>query len=108
MAKSKSDSNSNDESKGSGGLDRRAVLRGAIAVSGASMLAGVAAAKPTQTGVAAEREWARVLARQISSQLPEAIRQVPGVQLTPAQIEEIRKAFQNTLITNMGCEVTRR
>ena len=106
MAKSKS--NSNDDTKGSGGIDRRAILRGAIAVSGASMLSGAALAKPTQAGVVAEREWARVLARQISSQLPEAIKQVPGVQLTPAQIEEIKKAFQNTLITNMGCEVTRR
>ena len=53
----------------------------------------------------AEREWARVLARRVSNQLPEAIRQLPGLQLTPAQVEELRRVFENTLITNMGCEV---
>jgi len=97
-------SNSNDEPKGSGGLDRRAVIRGALAVGGASMLAGAAAAKP-QTTVVAEREWARALARHIVNQLPEAIRQVRDVQLTDTQILEIQQAFQNTLVTNMGCEV---
>lgn len=100
-------SKSKDELKGSGGLDRRAMLRGAIAVGGASMLAGSAAAE-SQPNVAAEREWARTLARQIANQLPEAIRQVRGVQLTQAQIEEIQRAFQNTLVTNMGCEGSRR
>jgi hypothetical protein len=53
----------------------------------------------------AEREWARILARRVANQLPEAIRQVRDVQLTPAQVEELRAAFENTLITNMGCEV---
>ncbi len=52
----------------------------------------------------AEREWARILARRVANQLPEAIRQVPGVKLTPAQVEELRRVFENTLITNMGCE----
>ena len=56
----------------------------------------------------AEREWARSLARHVANQLPEAIRQVRGVQLTPVQIEELRKVFENTLITNMGCEHPRR
>jgi hypothetical protein len=52
----------------------------------------------------AERAWARALARRVASQLPEAIRQVRGVQLTPAQVKELKKAFENTLIVNMGCE----
>lgn len=54
----------------------------------------------------AEREWARILARRVANQLPEAIRQLPDLQLTPAQVEELRVKFENTLITNMGCEVT--
>jgi hypothetical protein len=54
----------------------------------------------------AEREWARILARRVANQLPEAIRQLPDLQLTPAQVEELRAAFENTLVTNMGCEVT--
>jgi hypothetical protein len=53
----------------------------------------------------AEREWARALARHVANQLPEAIRQVPDLQLTPVQVQELRKVFENTLITNMGCEV---
>jgi hypothetical protein len=54
----------------------------------------------------AEREWARILARRVANQLPETIRQLPDLQLTPAQVEELRAAFENTLVTNMGCEVT--
>src|SRR5258706_14995618 len=98
---------SNDESKRSAGLDRRAVMRGALVVGGASVLGGAAAgaaAKP-QTVPGAEREWARALARHIVNQLPEAISQVRDVQLTDTQILEIQRAFQNTLVTNMGCEV---
>ncbi|MBZ5505490.1 MAG: hypothetical protein LAO78_08380 [Acidobacteriia bacterium] len=93
-----------DKSKG---LDRRAVMRGALAVGGASILGGAAAGAATmpQTVVVAEREWARALARHIVNQLPEAISQVRDVQLTDTQILEIQKAFQNTLVTNMGCEV---
>jgi len=98
-------SKSNDEPKGSGGLDRRAVIRGALAVGGASMLAGATVAN-AQTGVVVtEREWARALARHIVNQLPEALLRVPDVQLTTTQIAEIQQAFQNTLVTNMGCEV---
>ena len=89
------------------GLDRRAVMRGALAVGGASILGGAKAGAATmpQTTVVAEREWARALARHIVNQLPEAISQVRDVQLTDTQILEIQKAFQNTLVTNMGCEV---
>ena len=42
----------------------------------------------------AERAWARALARRVASQLPEAIRQVRGVQLTPAQVKELRKRLR--------------
>jgi len=55
-----------------------------------------------------EREWARTLARHVADQLPEAAPQIPGLGLTPEQIEELRKVFENTLITNMGSVVPRR
>jgi len=97
MAKSK------DESKGSRGLNRRAMITGALAVGGAAVV-GTAVARP-QTTVVAEREWARALARHIVAQLPEALLQLPDIQLTTAQVAEIQQAFQNTLVTNMGCEV---
>ncbi len=93
-------SKSNDGSKG---LDRRAVVRGALAIGGASLLGGAAAI--SQTAFVAEREWARVLARHVANQLQEAVRTVPEMQLNQAQVTELRRAFENTLVTNMGCEV---
>jgi hypothetical protein len=91
---------------GSKGINRRAVIRGALAIGGASMLGGAAVAKPVQTAVGgAEREWARALARHIVNQLPEAISQLPDLQLSTDQVVELQRAFQNTLVTNMGCEV---
>jgi hypothetical protein len=101
----------NGEPKGSASrkLDRRAVIGGALAVGGLSALGAAlpqsdAAGSPRAAAVA-EREWARALARHIASQLPEAVRQLPELQLTEAQVQELRRVFQNTLITNMGCEV---
>ncbi len=96
-----------DDLKGSSALklDRRAVIRGALAVGGASALVGSAAAM-TQTPVVAEREWARALARHIVNQLPDAVRLVRDVQLTDTQIVELQRAFENTLVTNMGCTPT--
>jgi hypothetical protein len=90
----------NDESKG---LDRRALMRGALAVGGASILGGVAASP--QNAVVSEREWARVLARHVANQLQEAVRTVPELGLTDAQVVELRRAYENTLVANMGCEV---
>jgi hypothetical protein len=92
-----------DEPKISSGpkLDRRAVIRGALAVGGVSAVSR-AAAMPQ--GITAEREWARALARHVANQLPEAAAQVPNLGLTGDQIEQLRKAFENTLVTNMGCE----
>jgi len=83
-------------------LDRRAVMRGALAVGGVSAL-GRAAGMPQGT-IPSEREWARTLARHVSNQLQEAARQIPDLPLTPDQLEQLRRAFENTLITNMGCE----
>ena len=89
-----------DESKG---LDRRSVMKAALAVGGASILGGVAAIP--QTAVVSEREWARVLARHMANQLQETVRTVPELGLTEVQVVELRRAFENTLVTNMGCEV---
>jgi len=88
----------NDESKG---LDRRTIMRGALALGGASLLGG-ATAMP-QNAVISEREWARVLARHVANQLQEAVRTVPELGLTQAQVIELRQAYENTLVTNMGC-----
>jgi predicted ester cyclase len=49
-------SNSNDELKNATGLGRRAVIRGAIAIGGATVLAGATAMPQTTTAVVAERE----------------------------------------------------
>jgi hypothetical protein len=40
----------------------------------------------------------------MANQLPEALRRTPDIKLTPVQLRKLRKAFENTLITNMGCE----
>ncbi|HTC93774.1 MAG TPA: hypothetical protein VK699_10015 [Terriglobales bacterium] len=98
----------NDEPKRSADpkLDRRAMMRTALVVGGVTALAGsAAAAAPPQEAAVAEREWARALARHIANQLPEAVRQLPDLRLTEEQVEELRRVFQNTLVTNMGCEV---
>ena len=58
-----------------------------------------------QAVIIAEREWARVLARHVANQLPEAISRVRDIQLTEDQVEVLRKVFENTLVVNMGCEV---
>src|ERR1041384_159342 len=85
------------------GLDRRSVMKAALAVGGASLLGGVAAT--SQTAVISEREWARVLARHVANQLQEAVRTVPELGLTQAQVIELRRAYENTLVANMGCDV---
>jgi hypothetical protein len=98
---------SNNEPKNSAGrkLDRRAMMRTALVVGGASALVGTAAAASREEAFVAERDWGRALARHIANQLPEAVKQVPDLRLTEDQVEALRNAFQNTLVTNMGCEV---
>ena len=85
------------------GLDRRDVMRGALALGGASLLGGVAAMP--QNVIVSEREWARVLARHMANQLQETVCTVPELGLTQVQVTELRRAFENTLVANMGCEV---
>jgi hypothetical protein len=50
---------------------------------------------------ATEKAWAVALARDISSNIPEA-RNVPGLALTDAQVAALRSAFQLRLIRTMG------
>ena len=89
-----------DEQKG---VDRRDLMRGALALGGASLLGSVPAMG--QTAVISEREWARVLARHVANQLQEAARTVPELGLTQPQVVALRQAFENTLVANMGCDV---
>ena len=59
-----------------------------------------------QDVIPVEQEWARALARFVANQLPEAVRQVSDIQLNADQVAVLQRAFENTLVTNMGCEVT--
>ena len=59
-----------------------------------------------QDVIPVEQEWARALARFVSNQLPQAVSQVGGIQLNSDQVAVLQRAFENTLLTNMGCEVT--
>lgn len=105
MAKNKDESRPSSDAK----LDRRAVIRRALVVGGVSAVVGAGSAlSPAAPMPPAEREWGRALARGVANQLPEAIRQARGIQLTAAQVEELRRVFENTLINNMGCEEPRR
>jgi hypothetical protein len=58
-----------------------------------------------QDVIPVEQEWARALARFVANQLPEAVRQVSDIQLNADQVAVLQRAFENTLVTNMGCEV---
>ena len=51
---------------------------------------------------ATEKAWAVALARDISSNIPEAVRSVPGLALTDAQIAALRSALALRLIRTMG------
>src|ERR1700746_1345768 len=87
-------------------VDRRAVLRTALVAGGVSALGrGAAVAQDAQGAFVAEREWARTLARSVADQLREAARQVPNLCLTADQVEQLRRAFENTLVINMGCDI---
>jgi hypothetical protein len=59
-----------------------------------------------QAVITVEQEWARALARFVTNQLPQAVSQVPDIQLNSDQVAVLQRAFENTLVTNMGCEVT--
>jgi hypothetical protein len=86
-------------------MKKRDFLKTTGAALGGAAITGIAGGTTmAQNPLVSEREWARVLARHVAEQLPEAILQVPNVDLSGDQIEEIRRAFENTLVTNMGCE----
>lgn len=50
----------------------------------------------------AEKEWARALARELASELPAAVREVPELRLTSQQVKQLRAAFESRLIETMG------
>jgi hypothetical protein len=52
--------------------------------------------------MAREKEWGRALARQLASELPAAVRDLPELRLTSQQIDQLRIAFENRLIETMG------
>jgi hypothetical protein len=51
---------------------------------------------------ATEKAWAVALARDISSDIPQAIQDVPGLTLTTDQIAALQLAFEVRLIRTMG------
>lgn len=59
-----------------------------------------------QAVIPVEQEWARALARFVANQIPQAVSQVSDIQLNADQIAVLQRAFENTLVTNMGCPVT--
>jgi hypothetical protein len=52
--------------------------------------------------MAREKEWALAMAREVAEAIPDAVRQVPNLRLTKAQIAALQRAFQNRLIQTMG------
>ena len=53
--------------------------------------------------MAREKAWAVAVARDLASQLPEAVRSDPNnFGLTARQVQELRIAFENTLVEAMG------
>jgi hypothetical protein len=52
--------------------------------------------------MAREKEWAKALARQLASELPAAVGDLPELRLTNQQIDQLRLAFENRLIKTMG------
>jgi hypothetical protein len=52
--------------------------------------------------MAREKEWALAMARDVAEAIPDAVRQVPNLRLTKAQVAALQRAFQNRLIHTMG------
>lgn len=52
--------------------------------------------------MAREKAWAVAIARDLASELPAAVRDLPDLGLTNRQINELRIAFENRLIESMG------
>lgn len=51
---------------------------------------------------AAEKAWAVALARQVATDLPLAVQNVPGLVLTADQISALQTAFTARLVRTMG------
>jgi hypothetical protein len=51
---------------------------------------------------ATEKAWAVALARDISSDIPAAVQNVPGLTLTADQVAALQLAFEIRLIRTMG------
>jgi hypothetical protein len=51
--------------------------------------------------MARENAWAVAIAREMASDIPEVVRMVPDLKLTPQQIEDLRRAFEAYLIRTM-------
>ncbi len=49
-----------------------------------------------------EKAWAVALARDISSDIPAAVQNVPGLNLTAEQVAALQTAFEVRLIRSMG------
>ncbi len=49
-----------------------------------------------------EKAWAVAIARELASELPAAVRDLPDLKLTSKQIQELRIAFENRLVQSMG------
>ncbi len=49
-----------------------------------------------------EKAWAVALARDVSSDIPAAVENVPGLNLTPEQVAALQTAFEVRLIRSMG------
>ncbi len=52
--------------------------------------------------MAREKAWGIAFARQLASELPAAVRDLPDLGLNKRQITELRIAFENRLIQSMG------
>ena len=52
--------------------------------------------------MAREKAWAVAIAREVSAELPAAVRMLPQIRLTDAQVELLQKAFEHRLIESMG------
>ncbi len=51
---------------------------------------------------ATEKAWAVALARDIASDIPQAVQNVPGLNLTADQIAALQVAFEVRLLRTMG------
>ena len=52
--------------------------------------------------MAREKAWAVAIARELSAELPDAVRMVSDLRLTNAQVAALQRAFAARLIATMG------